>query len=210
MTKLRALFFSVLLLVAAAGPLSGPRAADAYPEASSFIQTMGSQAIQELTGPNVAQHDREVRFRQLLDSHFDMAAIAKFVLGRYWRTATDAERADFQKLFEDYIVQSYSVRFGEYSGQRFEVSGSSGAEDDVVIVHSKIDRTGAEDVRLDWRLRRSDSSFAVVDIIVEGVSMAVTQRSEFASVIQSQGGTVKGLIDALRAKTQSADAGAAQ
>ena len=205
MTKLRALYFSVLLLVAAAGPLSGPRAADAYPAASSFIQTMGSQAIQELTGPNVPQHDREVRFRKLLDSHFDMAAIAKFVLGRYWRTATDAERADFQKLFEDYIVQSYAVRFGDYSGERFEVSGSSGAEDDIVIVHSKIDRTGAEDVRLDWRLHRADGSFAVVDIIVEGVSMEVTQRSQFASMIQDRGG-VDGLIAALRGKNpQSAD-----
>jgi len=210
MTKIRAFFFSVLLVVAAAGPLSGAQAADANPAAASFIQTMGSEAIQELTGPNVPQHDREARFRKLLDSHFDMAAIAKFVLGRYWRTATDAERADFQKLFEDYIVQSYSVRFGDYSGERFEVSGSSGAEDDIVIVHSKIDRTGAEDVRLDWRLHQAGGSFAVVDIIVEGVSMAVTQRSEFASVIQSEGGTVKGLIEALRAKTQSADAGAVQ
>jgi phospholipid transport system substrate-binding protein len=210
MNQLRSLFLALLLTVAAAGA-SPARAEDANPAASTFIQSLGSQAIGELTGPNVPQPDREARFRKLLDSHFDMPAIAKFVLGRYWRTATEAERTDFQKLFEDYIVQSYSVRFGEYSGERFQVSGSSGGDDDITIVHSKIDRTGAEDVRLDWRLRKADGSFAIVDIIVEGVSMAVTQRSEFASVIQSKGGTVKGLIDALRAKTtQSASAGAPQ
>jgi phospholipid transport system substrate-binding protein len=210
MNQLRSLFLALLLAVAAAGA-SPARAEDANPAASTFIQSLGSQAIGELTGPNVPQPDREARFRKLLDSHFDMPAIAKFVLGRYWRTATEAERTDFQKLFEDYIVQSYSVRFGEYSGERFQVSGSSGGGDDITIVHSKIDRTGAEDVRLDWRLRKADGSFAIVDIIVEGVSMAVTQRSEFASVIQSKGGTVKGLIDALRAKTtQSASAGAPQ
>lgn len=200
--------FLILLFVAvASGPLLAVRAADGNPAASSFIQTLGSKAIGDLTGPNIAQHDREARFRKLLDSNFDMPAIAKFVLGRYWRTATPAERADFQKLFEDYLVQSYSVRFKDYSGERFEVSGTGAEDDGVTIVHSKIRRASAEDIRLDWRLHPTDGSFAIVDIIVEGVSMAVTQRSEFASVIQSQGGTVKGLIDALRAKTtQSAAA----
>jgi len=199
--------FVFLLIALAIAPLKTLRAEDAVPAASTFVQTMGTEAIKQLTGSNIPQADRQGRFRQLLESHFDMAAISKFVLGRYWRTATDAERADFQKLFEDYIVQSYAVRFGEYSGERFEVTGSSNDVEGVVVVHSKIDRAAAEDVRLDWRLHPAGSNFAIVDIVVEGVSMAVTQRSEFASVIQSKGGTVKGLIDALRAKTtQSANA----
>jgi phospholipid transport system substrate-binding protein len=77
-------------------------------------------------------------------------------------------------------------------------------------VHSKIDMPSSEDIRVDWHLRPRDASFAIVDIVVEGVSMAVTQRSEFASVIQSRGG-VAGLLDALRAKNaQSADSSGAQ
>jgi len=199
-----------LLIALAIGP-AALRADDANPAASTFIQSLGTQAINELTGSAVPPAERQARFRRLLDSNFDMAAISKFVLGRYWRTATDPERSDFQKLFEEYLVQSYSVRFGEYSGERFEVAGSTRDEDGISVVHSKIDRTAAEDVRIDWRVRPAGSSFVIVDIIVEGVSMAVTQRSEFASVIQSKGGTVKGLIDALRAKTtQSANAGTAQ
>jgi len=203
----RAVAAALLFVAAAAIAAPADATGDASSGAFSFIQGLGNDAIKELTDRAIARPEREARFRRLLNDHFDVAAISKFVLGRYWRTATDAERADFQKLFEDYIVQSYAVRFGEYSGERFEVTGSSNDVEGVVVVHSKIDRAAAEDVRLDWRLHPAGSDFAIVDIVVEGVSMAVTQRSEFASVIQSKGGTVKGLIDALRAKTtQSANA----
>jgi len=104
-------FLVALLVAIAAAPLASVRAANANPAAQSFIQTLASHAFGELTGPKVPKHEREARF--------DTPAIAKLVLGRYWRSATGAERADVQKLFEDFIVQSYSVRFGEYSGERF-------------------------------------------------------------------------------------------
>jgi phospholipid transport system substrate-binding protein len=174
------------------------------------MQTLGSKAIHELTDPAVPQPERQARFRALLDGHFDIPAIAKFTLGRYWRTATEEQRAEFIQLFEDFIVQSYSTRFAEYRGEAFQVAGSDNDDRGVTIVHSRIDMPSSEDVRVDWHLRPRDGSFAIVDIVVEGVSMAVTQRSEFASVIQSRGG-VAGLLDALRAKNaQSADSSAAQ
>lgn len=203
MTALRA--FLVCILAFATVTVAAPaRAGDDNPAASAFMQSLGAKAIQELTDPAVPQHDREARFRRLLDEHFDMAAISKFVLGRYWRTASEQQRLDFQKLFEDFLVTSYSARFGEYRGQGFAVAGSD-SDNGAIIVHSKIDMPSSEDIRVDWRLRPGDDQFDIVDIIVEGVSMAVTQRSEFASVIQSRGG-VDGLIEALRAKTaQSAD-----
>jgi phospholipid transport system substrate-binding protein len=129
--------------------------------------------------------------------------IGKFVLGRYWRTATDAERAEFLKLFEDFIVKSYAVRFADYAGESFDVQNTTGGSDGASVVHSRINRKGAETIRVDWRVQQSQDRLAITDVVVEGVSMAVTQRSEFASVIQSKGGKVAGLIDALRAKTGS-------
>lgn len=206
MRMIRTLLFAVALAFVAA-----PAGADdANPAASAFMQSLGSKAIGELTNPEVPQPERQARFRKLLDEHFDVPAIAKFTLGRYWRTATDAERAEFSKLFEDFIVQSYSTRFSEYHGESFQVGGSTTDQSGITVVHSKIDMPSSEDIRVDWHLRPRDSSFAIVDIVVEGVSMAVTQRSEFASVIQSRGG-VAGLLDALRAKNaQSADSSGAQ
>jgi phospholipid transport system substrate-binding protein len=206
MRVIRTLLFAVALAFVAA-----PAGADdANSAASAFMQSLGSEAIAELTNPDVAQPEREARFRTLLDQHFDVPAIAKFTLGRYWRTATDEQRAEFSKLFEDFIVQSYSTRFSEYHGESFQVAGSTTDQTGITVVHSKIDMPSSEDIRVDWHLRPRDASFAIVDIVVEGVSMAVTQRSEFASVIQSRGG-VAGLLDALRAKNaQSADSSGAQ
>ena len=206
MRVIRTLLFAVALAFVAA-----PAGADdANSAASAFMQSLGSKAIGELTNPQVPQAERQARFRTLLDQHFDVPAIAKFTLGRYWRTATDEQRTEFNKLFEDFIVQSYSTRFSEYHGESFQVTGSATDQTGVTVVHSKIDMPSSEDIRVDWHLRPRDGSFAIIDIVVEGVSMAVTQRSEFASVIQSRGG-VAGLLDALRAKNaQSADSSGAQ
>lgn len=201
MTALRA--FCTVLLLAAAFVLVRPAAAD--DQASAFMQKLGNEAIRELTDPAVPKAEREARFRRLLNDHFDMAAISRFVLGRYWRSADEPQRAEFRKLFEDFIVGSYSARFSEYRGESFRVAGSKSESGGTIIVHSRIDMPSSEDIRVDWRLRGDGGEFAIVDIIVEGVSMAVTQRSEFASVIQSRGG-VDGLIEALRTKNaQSAN-----
>jgi phospholipid transport system substrate-binding protein len=201
---------TILFALAVAFVAAPAGADDANPAASAFMQSLGSKAIGELTNPAVPQPERQARFRALLDEHFDVPTIAKFTLGRYWRTATDEQRAEFSKLFEDFIVQSYSTRFAEYHGESFQVAGSSVDESGVTVVHSKIDMPSSEDIRVDWHLRAAGGSFVIVDIVVEGVSMAVTQRSEFASVIQSRGG-VAGLLEALRAKNaQSADSSPAQ
>jgi phospholipid transport system substrate-binding protein len=210
MTMIRK-FCTVLFLAAAVFAAAPAVAADADPAASAFMQRLGATAIQELTDPAVPLAERQARFRALLKQNFDMAAVSRFVLGRYWRSASEAQRTEFQHLFEDFIVASYSARFGEYRGDAFKVVGSSIDNGGVTIVHSRIDLpASSEQVRVDWRLRGTNGDFAIVDIVVEGVSMAVTQRSEFASVIQSRGG-VDGLIDALRTKnSQSANSNSGQ
>jgi phospholipid transport system substrate-binding protein len=188
------------LLIVAAFAIAHPAvaASDANSAASAFMQTLGDEAIDELTDPSVPAPERQARFRRLLNAHFDMAAISKFVLGRYWRTADEAQRAEFQKLFEDFIVVSYSARLDEYRGETFIVSGSSAKGGGTILVHSKVDIPDSEGIRVDWRLHDDSGEFAIVDIIVEGVSMAITQRSEFASVMRRGG--VDGLLQALRTK----------
>ena len=197
----------IALLLATAISIAQPSAAtgDASPAAFAFIQDLGNDATKELTDPAIPQSERETRFRRLLVDRFDMAAISKFVLGRYWRSANEAQRVEFQHLFVDFIVGSYSVRFSEYLGQGLKVTGSSAEDGGTILVHSKIDMPSSEDIRVDWLLRQADRNFAIIDIIVEGVSMNVTQRSVFASAIQERGG-INGLIEALRTKKlQSAD-----
>jgi phospholipid transport system substrate-binding protein len=173
--------------------------ADANPAASAFICEFGAESIKELTDPALPQAEREVRFRRLLVEHFDLAAVSKFTLGRCWRSATDSQRAEFKKAHEDFIVYSYAARFADYQGVGFQVVGSVNEAGGVIVVHSRTRISKTEEVFLDWHLRVAGDSFVIVDIVVEGVSMAVTQRSEFGSIMQNRGG-IDGLIAALRAK----------
>lgn len=201
MTKLigRRAFLAGIL--AAGIALSGrPGIADANVSPSEFIASLGDRAVSALTGPQLSREERETRFRELLETHFDVPAIGKFVLGRYWRAATDEEKQEFLKLFEELLVKSYARRFAEYSGESFEVRNVREEANGEALVQSLVVRPSAENIRVDWRLRLNNSEFRILDVIVEGLSMAVTQRDEFASVIQSKGGKVAGLLDVLRQK----------
>lgn len=191
-----------LLGACAAGLVLVGRAvsADASLGPAEFIAGLGDRAVSALTGPDLTQAERETRFRELLDDHFDVPAIGKFVLGRYWRSATEEERQEFLELFEKLLVRSYANRFAEYSGESFEVKGVREEADGQAIVQSLVIRPSAENVRVDWRVVRQGNEYRIIDVIIEGLSMAVTQRDEFASVIRSKGGKLAGLIDVLRQK----------
>jgi phospholipid transport system substrate-binding protein len=118
------------------------------------------------------------------------------------RVASDAERAVFQRLFEDLLVQAYAKKFAEYAGERFQVAGSQANDDDSITVNSLINRPNGDVVRLDWRVVDA-GGLKISDLIVEGVSLRTTYRSDVASVIQNNGGKVADLIDELRQKTGS-------
>jgi phospholipid transport system substrate-binding protein len=190
-------------LAASATLLSFPSLAGAAPstaDAQKFIDSLGEAAISALTGTDLSEDERETRFRGLLESHFDLPGISKFVLARYWRVATDAERADFRRLFETLLVQAYAKKFAEYAGERFKVSGALANDDGSITVNSLIDRPNGDQIRLDWRIE-DVSGLKISDLIVEGVSLRTTYRSDVGSVIQNGGGKVASLLDALRQKT---------
>jgi phospholipid transport system substrate-binding protein len=147
---------------------------------------------------------RQERFRELFQADFDCPGIARFVLGRYWRNASEEERQEFVKLFGDYVVFVYTARLSNFGGDAFKIRGSR-SDGDGVLVSTDITNPGSTSpLRIDWRLVSDDGSFKINDLIVEGVSMMVTQRSEFASVVQRNGGQVRGLIAMMREKTASA------
>ncbi|BBK35508.1 toluene tolerance protein [Allostella sp. ATCC 35155] len=164
-----------------------------------LVEQLGDKAIRQLTG-DMPRSERESRFQNLLSSGFDVDAIGRFTLGRYWNQASPAEQQEYLKLFEKFIVQAYAARFAEYAGEQFRVV-SDRADGEVTLVQSQIFKPGSQPARVDWRVRTTSGQPKIVDVVVEGVSMAVTQRSEFAAVIQRSGGRVAGLIRALRDKT---------
>jgi phospholipid transport system substrate-binding protein len=146
------------------------------------------------------------RFRELLREDFDVPGIARFVLGRYWNAATEEQRAEYVRLFEDYISLAYSTRLAEYTGEKFKVTGSRPDADGAIVSSQIIRPAGGPPVKVDWRLTGRNGVYKISDVSVDGISMAVTQRSEFASVIQHNGGQVQGLITMLRERTAGSGA----
>ncbi|MFP5512306.1 MAG: phospholipid-binding protein MlaC [Alphaproteobacteria bacterium] len=168
--------------------------------ASAFIQKLGNDAIATFSDKSLARDQAIQRFRTLLYAGFDVPYIGRWVLGRYWNSANEAQRAEYQKLFEQLIVNTYAERFVEYSGETFRIVGTSPAGEADTMVTTQIVRPNGPPVNVSWRVRKSGADFKIIDVVVENVSMGVTQRQEFASVVEQNGGRIDGLIQALRQK----------
>src|SRR5438270_10284787 len=188
-------------LLASVVLLALPGAARAQ-DARAFVGNLGQQAIQVL-GPSVSPAQRVMRFRELFRNDFDVPGIGQFVLGRYWRAASPQEQQEFLGLFQEYIVRAYASRLGEYGGEPFRVLGSRPAGDETVVT-SQIDRPNGGRVMVDWYLVNRGGAPKITDVYVGGVSMKVTQRDEFASVIQRNGGRVDALLAQLRQRLAAA------
>jgi len=166
--------------------------------AKDFIIGMGKRGIDFLANPNITLEAKKAEFAKLLDSSFDMSTIGRFSLGTYWKVASPVQQKEYQQLFRKMIIKVYSQRFSEYQGQNFDVQAVRKENASDYIVTSFIVPKDGEKVRVDWRVRNKNGGYKVVDIIVENVSMAQTQRADFASVIQRGGGNVDVLLNHLR------------
>jgi len=192
------------VLVAAAAAAATP-SGDADARAAAFMNQLWSRALELLNKKSPAA-ERQARFRELFHQDFDSPGIARFVLGRYWRMASPEQQQEFLKLFDNYVVYVYTARLSDFEGEQFKINGSR-VDQGAVIVSTDVITPGAPTpLKVDWRLVDDDGSYKISDVIVEGVSMLVTQRSEFASVIQRHGGQLQGLLDAMREKAASAAA----
>lgn len=167
-------------------------------KAEKFIATMGDKAIGFLSNKSLSQASKEQQFKGLLEDHFDMATIGRFALGKNWKIATPAQQNEYQSLFEKLVVSVYSQRFEDYKGEGFDVISSRASGKKDVLVTSYIIPENGSKVQIDWRLRDNNGQYKIIDVIIEGVSMSLTQRSDFSSVIQRGGGNIEVLLNHLR------------
>ena len=161
---------------------------------------MAQRAIEGLTSKDIDYTERTQRFRALFTEAFDVPTIGRFALGVPWRQASESDRAEYLKAFEDFIVASYATRFADYGGEKIVTVGSRRGDDSEVFVQSNFMRAQGAPVRVTWRLRPVADSWRIIDVIIEDVSMAITQRDDFSATVQRNGGRLQPLIEALRAK----------
>jgi phospholipid transport system substrate-binding protein len=180
-----------LAALAGAGPLLAGFAARANDWAQTpdgLVRRFAEVGITEVLEAPVPQKEKTARFRKLFVEFFDIPAIGRFVLGRFARAMQPADLERFQKLFEDVVVYTWTRRFGEYRGETLNVKDSTPDGEAGALVNSDIVGKGGQAFAVAWRLRKRETGFRIVDVIVEGVSMAITYRNEYASVIQQGGG----------------------
>jgi phospholipid transport system substrate-binding protein len=176
---------------------SGAPSPAAAPETPvDFISVLGNQGLEVIRSAAPLSQKAEY-FRQMLRQDFDLPGMCRFVLGRYWRVASHHQRREFRRLFEGELLHFYGGRFSQYSGEGFLVTGSR-TDPAGLVVTSQIIRPQGPRIELDWRLRLRDGLYRINDVVVDGVSMAVTQRSEYSAIIQRNGGQMEGLLDTIR------------
>lgn len=176
----------------------GPAAAD--PEgAAEFVQRVADDVIALVSDPSVPAARRERMLADEFRATFDLATISRYTLGRYWDTATAAERAEYRAVFVDFLVHKYVglTRFA-YGGERLMVTGSQAADARNIMVTSRIERPDGDPVTVVWQVRDADGAYLAIDAIVEGVSLVRALREEFTSVVRNNGGDVGTLIAMMR------------
>ena len=181
-----------------------PAAADEFSDgAKKFIEVLTEEAISTLTGKDLSRNERADRFRALMLKSVAIKGIAKFVLGRHWRRATMSEKKEYLQLFEDLLVATYAYRFEKYSGEKLLVKKAEVRGERDALVHTTMVRVdGSKALKVAWRVRRKDGKYKIIDIMVEGLSMVMTQKSEFSSFIRQNGGKIEALLGELRKRIQ--------
>lgn len=157
------------------------------------------QLIQHDTG----SRQQEGRLMAAIESQTDLSLLARMTMGRYWRQATSHQRELFVDLFSSYLLRTFSSRLRRYAGtdlsvarRRFIILNSQLIGKKDVIVRSKVTPPSGAPLKVDWRLRHREGRPVIIDLVVEGVSLLITQRSEFGSVLERVG--IDGLIHELQ------------
>ena len=194
--QLKILYFVVTLGL----PLPAHSSDEVGVRAERFIDTLSSAALKLATNTSLSSSERRQGIANILNQGFDMPWIARFVLGRNWRLATPEQRSDYLNLFQAIVEHTYSRQFTDYSGQKVSILGHKIGKRKYIFVRSRIydPKRSNININVNWRLIPNGNSFKIIDVVIEGVSMGVTQRNEYASVLQRNGNSISALIKAMR------------
>ena len=198
-------FFSRLLSLFVAVSLLGVVPASAAPSASDYIQTLGNQALAVIANKSFDKAQKQTKLEKLFSDSVDFPWVGRFVMGRYWREATTEQKSSYAAAYKKFLILHYTSRFTNFTSGTFKVTGEKddGDGEFTVSMQMKADDPGSEPVSVDYRVRNEGGKFKIFDVIVEGVGLLTTQRSEFSSVIATNG--IDYLVEQLEVKSQKAE-----
>jgi phospholipid transport system substrate-binding protein len=201
----RTLLTTASILIA--GALAPVLPAKAGTDPAAFITNLASQ-LQMVAGNPSPEH-RRAGFRQLFLHDFDVPGLGRFVLGRFTRIMTAPQQEEFLRLFESYVIATYSDRLSEYvaGGVVPRVLGSRLVPDGAIVSSEFVRGSGsspAGSIRVDWHLSERDGSCKISDFVIDGISMAANGRSELEGVAARNGGEPLAILAVMRQETANA------
>jgi phospholipid transport system substrate-binding protein len=165
-------------------------------QAEQFVRQVAGQIVAIVNGPG-SPEQKQRQIAPIVDSTIDVNGVARFCLGRFWRSATPQQQQEYLQLFHAVLLTSVTARIGDYRGVQVTV-GRAEQRADGVYVSSVLQRPNSAPSTVIWVVADVGGQPRIVDVIAEGTSLRLTQRSDYASYLQRNGNNVAALINAMR------------
>ncbi|MBQ8750097.1 MAG: ABC transporter substrate-binding protein [Alphaproteobacteria bacterium] len=170
-------------------------------KALSMVENLTKKGIEEIVNSDASVSEKNEVFRKLFDENLDIDFISRYVLGRYWRKASVAQRVEFVFLYKEYNVKTWSKRFDEFKGKKFIFKDVIiGSNPNQAFVKTEVPMDDGKPATVRWRVSDKDGVLKIIDIIIENVSLVQTARNEYTSFIAKSPKGVDSLLENLREK----------
>lgn len=197
---MKKIFASVLFLF---GVVFNANATIDKDDAVSMVKNLTQKGIEDIINSNSTEQEKVDVFRKLFTQNLDLDFIGKYVLGRYWRSATKAQQKEFIELYKEFNVKTWSKRFDEFKGKKFVFEGASPANNpNQIFVNTSVPMESGAPISVKWRVNDKKGELKIIDIIIENVSLAQTARNEYSAFIAKSPNGIEGLLENLRLKTK--------
>jgi phospholipid transport system substrate-binding protein len=175
--------------------------------AEQFVEAQAERAIAVLDDKSQTAPARLAAFRALVDQIADEPRITTFVLGKYARTITPAQQAQFTPIFREYLQNIYEAQLSNFHGQKVRVTGSVVRRPGDVVVNTEIyGGDQKQPLAVAWRVLGEDGAWKVIDVQASGIWLGITEQQDFVSTIDNHGGDIDALIAQLKAQIQQKQA----
>ncbi len=193
LTRRRLLIGSVAVAALARMPRAWAQEAAA---AAAFVESFGNKLVDVVNGDGTLP-EKEQRLKPLIDGSIDVDTIAKFCLGRYAAMATPQQMTDFTRLFHDVLLFNITSKLGDYRGVTFRM-GESSVRGNEAFVGTLVQRPNSAVNNVRWVVSTVSGSPKIVDVVAEGTSLRLTQRSDYSSYLNHNGNSIDSLLGAMR------------
>ena len=168
-------------------------------EADVFIQSVVNRAAKTLGG-NLTKDERIEKLKDIARETVDIDGIGRYTLGSYKNEVTDSQMIEYKVLFRQYFLKTFSSRLAEYSNPEIEVVSKKKLNENYTMVSSILVSTDQRpEVKIDWRVStKNPENLLIMNLVIEGLSLARTQKEEFSSIIQSNDGDINALFSTLK------------